>query len=130
MSSAWLVVTEQWGSQFRSLHNDFPVAIDGKLSEGEEEERTKVGWRKRWSVEPGTHTLRLGRGWLKSPEVSFTVVAYQTARFVARNRSVFYDDTPASVRWQMAYSGFFLVCSVFKHDLWITVRPVDRSIGL
>lgn len=128
MSNAWLVVTEQWGRQFRSLHNDFPVAIDGKVSEGEEEERTREGWRKRWSVEPGTHTLRLGRGWLKSPEVSFTVVPYQTARFVARNRSAYNDFAVA--KWRQMYSAFFLVCSVFKHDLWITIRPVDRSIGL
>jgi len=132
-SSGWLEVTELYGSQIPYLHKDFAVAVDGiVLSPGYVLERDRQGWRKRWPVTPGTHTLRLGRGWLKSPEVSFTVAAGQKARFLTRNRTVpesFLTRTPDDRLYQNGnqlplINGFYLLCSVFKHDLWITILQV------
>jgi len=140
-SSGWLEVTEQYGSAISYLHNDFPVAIDGTVvTAAEELEQNRPGWTKRWPVTPGTHTLRLGRGWLKSPEVSFTVAAGQTARFTSRNRATDaerYTTAADSFRswprpqvtfhmaYETVYGGLYLLCSVFKHDLWIELEFLD-----
>lgn len=132
-SSGSLEVTELYG--YLIPHNDFPVAIDGIVSiPAEELERDSQCSRKRWPVTPGTHTLRLGSGWLKSPEVSFTVAADQTARFLTRRRAVsekFLTEQRDHGQYsyqqrsrQTLISEFYLLCSVFKHDLWITILRV------
>jgi hypothetical protein len=133
---AWLEVTAMYGRQIGSLHRAFPVAIDGKVSKGEEEQRTKMGWRKRWPVAPGTHTLRVGGGWLKSPEMSFTVEEGQTARFVCESVTAggTYvldprgpDGIEATAR---AFNAYWLLRSVFQHDVWIRIGQIHRSPDL
>ncbi len=135
-SSGWLEVTEQYGSVIPYSHNDFPVAIDGTVvAAAEELKRDRQGWTKRWPVTPGTHTLRLGRGWLRSPEVSFTVAAGQTARFTSRNQAADAErymtagdgwrQHQSQVGYEMVYGGLYLLCSVFKHDLWIALEFLD-----
>jgi len=57
----------------------WPVMIDGELAA-----RISRGQTLELPVAPGSHILQLGSGWLKSPEVSFTVASGGQARFRAR----------------------------------------------
>jgi len=130
---AWLEITVRYGER-GPLDRDFPVAIDGTAAKGHEEQRTKKGYRKRWPVAPGTHTLRVGGGWLKSPEVSFTVAEGQTARFACESAAAGETD----VRPRSSYEfrrhnnriAYWLLRSVFQHDVWIRIGPLDRSPDL
>jgi len=126
LSSAWLEVTEEYEwPRTRRRHRDRPVAIDGVVRDGQTVRRATTGHRKRWLVAPGTHTLRVGRGWMLSPAVEFTVADGETARFKCRPRPMPpYTEPDSGVELFVWPSR--LLAHVFGHDRWITLEQVSR----
>jgi hypothetical protein len=93
------------------MSGEWPVYIDGSRTDGETDYLIDEGRTKQWPLNPGTHTLRVGGGWLHSPEVSFTVAEGQVAAFKCRLRQNRFDATS------------YALASLFKHDLWIILEP-------
>jgi len=93
-----------------SVATSWPVMIDGNYVAS-----MVSGQTLELPVAPGSHILQLGAGWLKSPEVSFTVASGEQARYRLRYRYL-YRSSPSLLG---------LLFSVFSHDSWIVVESED-----
>jgi hypothetical protein len=106
-----------WGSS-RSTHNRiWNLVLDGDVAGSIGNEQTIE-----LPVEPGRHALGVtSMRYLVSPEESFEADEGQVVGFSCHPRSL----TPLIfTRWMV-----WLLATLVKHDLWISLRPDDADRG-